>query len=315
MKVYYSIDNIPEIKNPVLTLGTFDGVHLGHQQIISFLKESAQKVDGETVLFTFHPHPRMVLHPDDHGMKLIQSIDERIKKLEEYGIDHLIMFPFSAEFSRLTATEFVRDILVNKVNVRVMTIGYNHHFGRNREGNLELLKELGEVYEFEVQEIPAFRNNDISVSSTKIRRAIESGDISTANRYLGEKFSFLGSVVKGDQLGTKIGFPTANIEPLSQYQIIPKQGVYAVKVELDGITYGGMMNIGIRPTVSDTNEKRIEINLFGFDQMIYDSVLRVTVIEWIRDEQGFSSVEALKEQLQNDKKACLHILDDPIVRD
>lgn len=309
MRVYYSIDEIPPIKNPVVTLGTFDGVHLGHQEIIAFLNESAQTIDGETVLFTFHPHPRMVLHPDDHGMKLIQSIEDRIAKLTSYGIDHLILFPFSIDFSRLTATEFVRDILVNKINVKLMTIGYNHHFGRNREGNLELLRELGVVYDFDVQEIPAFRQEEISISSTKIRNAVSNGDILKANNYLGEKYSFEGTVTKGDQIGTKIGYPTANIKPLFEHQLLPKEGVYAVKVIFEDKTYGGMMNIGTRPTVTASKEQRIEVNLFDFNADLYNKELRIIVHDRIREEQSFESLDALKAQLKNDKISCLHILD------
>ncbi len=315
LKVYYSIEDIPVINNPVLTLGTFDGVHLGHQEIIALLKESASKINGETVLFTFHPHPRIVLHPDDHGMKLIQSIDERIKKLEAFGIDHLILFPFSVDFSRLSATEFVRDILVNKINVQLMTIGYNHHFGRNREGNIALLRELAAVYDFDVQEIPAFSKEDINISSTKIRDAIEAGEISKANDFMGDYFEFEGIVQKGDQIGTKIGFPTANIEMTCKNQVIPVNGVYAVSVEFEGNTYQGMMNIGTRPTISLSNENRIEVHIFNFNQMIYGRDLRIKIYDRIRSEQTFGSLENLKEQLEHDKKASLIILDKHIVGD
>lgn len=308
MKVYYSIDEVHEIKNAALTLGTFDGVHLGHQEIINFLKKSAQMLDGETVLFTLFPHPRIVLNPTDHGMTLIQSIDERIKKLERFGIDHLILYPFSVDFSRLSATAFVRDILVNKINVKLMTIGYNHHFGRNREGNLELLKELGVTYDFAVQEIPAYSKSDIKISSTKIRNAIKEGDIIKANEFLGEPFQFEGKVMHGDQIGTKIGFPTANIAPTNENQVIPQNGVYAVKVKVRNNSYGGMMNIGTRPTVENSNEHRIEVNLFDFDEMIYGQELSVAVYNRIRSEQSFESLEALKEQLEHDKEACHHIL-------
>lgn len=308
MKVHYSIEDIPEIKNPVLTIGTFDGVHLGHQEIIALLKKRAQEIGGETVLFTFHPHPRMVLHPEDHGLKLIQSIDERIHKLESCGIDHLILFPFTREFSRISATEFVRDVLVNQINVKVITIGYNHHFGRNREGNLDLMCELGGVYDFEVQEIPAFKQNDVNISSTKVRNAIQGGEMKTAHQYLGSPFSFKGKVVQGDKIGTKIGFPTANIQSLSENQIVPQEGVYAVTVTMDGKIHQGMMNIGTRPTVSDSDEKRIEVHLFDFDEMIYDRILRLTVFDRIRSEQQFESLAALTQQLKDDKTACLHTL-------
>lgn len=310
MNVYYSIDEIPDIKNPVLTIGTFDGVHLGHQEIISILKKSAEAIDGETVLFTFHPHPRMVLHPDDHGMKLIQSIEDRIKKLEQYGIDHLILFPFTKEFSRMSATEFVKDVLVAKINVKMMTIGYNHHFGRNREGNLELLKELGEVYGFDVQEIGAIQQNEINISSTKIRQAIELGEIVKANEYLGETFQFEGTVVHGDHLGTSIGYPTANLLLSNTVQLIPKNGAYSVLIEWNNKTYKGMMNIGVRPTVTSEQAIKIEVNIFDFDELIYNEKLVIKVIDFLREEQTFDSLEQLKNQLGHDKIRSIAILDE-----
>jgi len=309
MKVYYSMDEIPTIKNPVLTIGTFDGVHIGHQEIIALLKKSAEEIQGETVLFTFHPHPRMVLHPDDHGMKLIQSIDDRIQKLEQYGIDHLILFPFSLAFSRLTAVEFVRDILVNRINIKRMTIGYNHHFGRNREGNLELLRELGQVYDFDVQEIGAISENNVNISSTKIRQAVDAGELITAASYLGEPFQFVGTVVHGDHLGTTIGFPTANLEPLNPHQILPKNGAYAVLVDVEGAQMRGMMNIGIRPTVTEKEVLKIEVHVFDFNSDIYSETIRIHVIERLRDERTFESLEQLKKQLADDKINSVYILD------
>ncbi len=309
MKVHHSIDDLPAIKNAVVTLGTFDGVHLGHQQVIAFLKESAAKINGETVLFTFHPHPRMVLHPDDHGMKLIQSIDQRIEKLAKYGIDHLILFPFTKEFSRLTATEFVRDILVNTINVKLMTIGYNHHFGRNRSGNLKLLKELGPLYEFAVQEIPAFQSDAVNISSTKIRNAIAEGDVERANQFMGSSFQFEGLVVEGDKIGATIGFPTANIKPLEVHQIIPANGVYAVGVKIGDTLYKGMMNIGTRPTVANDGETRIEVHLFDFNEMIYSQQLLIVVHGRIRSEQAFNSLEALQAQLKKDEVDSIALLD------
>ncbi|WP_027420104.1 bifunctional riboflavin kinase/FAD synthetase [Crocinitomix catalasitica] len=307
MKVYYSVEELPVIKNAVLTLGTYDGVHLGHQKIIEFLVKSAKEMNGETVLFTLHPHPRVVLYPDDHGMQLIQPIEERIKKLAASGIDHLILFPFSKEFSRLTATEFVRDILVNKIGIKMMTIGYNHHFGRNRQGNLSLLKELGDVYDFKVQEIPAFKKLDHNVSSTKIRAAITDGDITTANTYLGSPFEFIGTVVTGDKIGTGIGYPTANIEPNSDLQLIPKKGVYAVQVKFGDHVFNGMMNIGTRPTINELGEDRIEIHIFNFDQDIYGETLNVKVFDRVRDEERFSSLDDLKAQLKKDEENCIDI--------
>ncbi len=314
MKVYNSIEEVPIIENAVVTLGTFDGVHLGHQKVLQFLKESAKKINGETILFTFHPHPRVVLYPEDHGIELIQSIEDRIKKLDTFGIDHLVLFPFSKEFSRLTATEFVRNILVNKLNVKLMTIGYNHHFGRNREGNIELLRELGVIFDFNVQEIPAFRENEISISSTKIRNLVKKGELKRANDYLREAFSFTGKVIKGDQIGSKIGYPTANLKITGALQILPENGVYAVSVGINNVFFGGMMNIGTRPTVVDEGEKRIEINIFDFNEMIYDQEIRVIVYDRIRSEHSFGSIKELKQQLKNDQKNCLRVLDQLSVR-
>ena len=311
MKVYYSVEEVPEIKNPVLTLGTFDGVHLGHQKIIDFLNKSAQRVGGESVLFTFHPHPRIVLHPDDHNLELIQNIKRRIQRLEEAGIDHLILLPFTVDFARQTATEFVRNILVNKLNVKVLTIGYNHHFGRNREGNIELLRELAPIYNFEVEEIPALRDGELSISSTKIRNAVKSGDIDLANKFLGTPFCFVGKVTEGDKIGGTIGFPTANIGSIEETQVIPNNGVYAVYVKLEKAKYNGMMNIGFRPTVSDASERRIEVNLFDFDRDIYGKEIEIFVIAGIREEESFGSLDELKAQLSKDEITCKRILDQP----
>jgi riboflavin kinase/FMN adenylyltransferase len=313
LKVYYSIDEVPVINNPVITMGTFDGVHLGHQKVIDFLKKNAAEINGETVLFTFHPHPRIVLNPEDHGLELIQTIEERIEKLASFGIDHLILFPFTFEFSRMTATEFIRDIMVAKLNVKIMTIGYNHHFGRNRTGNLNSLKELGEIYDFKVIEIPAFKvgEDQKNVSSTKIREAIRIGDISKATKFLGTYFSFSGIVVSGDKIGTKIGFPTANIKTKSPYQITPKSGVYAVYIKIKGTTYKGMMNIGFRPTIGENGDKRIEVHIFDFNQTIYDNNVSIEVVQMIRDEITFESLDKLTEQLKKDETNCLNILSAP----
>ncbi len=291
----------------MLTIGTFDGVHLGHQSILSHLKNTAQKIGGETVVFTFHPHPRIALNPDDHGLELIQELDDRIKKLERMGIDHLILFPFTKEFSRLSATEFVRNILVNQLHIHTLTIGYNHHFGRNREGSIDLLNELAPIYGFFVDEIPAFVESEKSVSSTKIREAISAGDVQQAQAFLGEVYHFAGIVVEGDKIGNKIGFPTANIN-VSKLQLIPKKGVFAVKVKFNGQIIEGMMNIGNRPTISENGERRVEIHLFDFSENIYGKNLVVYLIDRVREEKNFKSIEALTEQLKQDETRCRHIL-------
>lgn len=308
MKVYYSLEDVPAINNPVLTLGTYDGVHKGHQAIISFMKESALAINGESVLFTFHPHPRIVLHPEDHNLELIQDLDQRIERLREAGIDHLILYPFTHDFSRLTATEFVRNILVNKLNIRKLVIGYNHHFGRNREGNLKLLKDLAPLYNFDVSDIPAFQFDGTSISSTKIREALKAGDIQKANTFLGSTYKFKGKVVEGKKLGHTIGFPTANIEPIESTQIIPKNGVYAVQIKLNSDLHNGMMNIGVKPTVSEDGEVSIEVHLFDFDTEIYGSILEVNVLDYVREELAFGSLAELKQQLKEDEATCKNIL-------
>ncbi|MBI3133906.1 MAG: bifunctional riboflavin kinase/FAD synthetase [Bacteroidetes bacterium] len=308
MKVHQSLENLPFIKKPVLTLGTFDGVHLGHQSILNHLMATARQIGGESVVFTFHPHPRVALNPDDHGLELIQTIEERIEKLEKMGVDHLILFPFTREFSRLSATEFVRNILVNQLHIHTLTIGYNHHFGRNREGSIELLRELAPVYGFFVDEIPAVTESLTSVSSTKIREAISTGNIKEANLFLGSTYHFKGTVVQGDRIGTKIGFPTANVKTPS-IQLIPKSGVFAVKVKHHNKVYHGMMNIGNRPTVSAGGERRVEIHIFNFSETIYGDELVVYLIDRVREEKNFASLEALTEQLKHDETHCRHILE------
>ncbi|MCW3103634.1 MAG: riboflavin kinase/FMN adenylyltransferase [Bacteroidetes bacterium] len=309
MKVYTDIIDFKNVKNPVVTTGTFDGVHLGHQKIISRLKEAAREEDGETVLLTFYPHPRMVLFPDDNDLKLINTQQEKIELLEQYGIDHLIIYPFTKEFSRLTSVEFVRNILVNSIKTRRLVIGYNHHFGRNREGSFEHLKEYGPLYGFEVEEIPAKDIDSIEVSSTKIRNALLSGDVKTAASYLGHEFSLTGRVVDGKKIGRTIGYPTANIFVEDKFKIIPADGVYAVKVRHDNRLYGGMLNIGNNPTVNGKH-KTIEVNIFDFNRDIYEEDATIYFIERLRDEVKFNGLEELTAQLALDKINSLTILAD-----
>lgn len=306
MKVYTNIDDFKGVKNSIVTTGTFDGVHLGHQKLISRLKDVAKGASGETVLLTFSPHPRMVLFPDDNELKLLNSIPEKIELLERYGVDHLIIYPFTKEFSRLTSTEFVRNILVNSIQTKRLVIGYNHHFGRNREGSFEHLKEYGPLYGFEVEEIPAKDIDHIQISSTKIRNALLIGDIKTATTYLGHEYTLTGTVVKGKQLGRTIGFPTANIQVNDNYKLIPGDGVYAVKVKYKSNFYGGMLNIGNNPTVEGKG-KSIEVNIFDFDKAIYGDEVTIYFIGRLRDEVKFNNLDELKEQLAKDKKESLSL--------
>jgi riboflavin kinase/FMN adenylyltransferase len=305
MKIFNGFEELTTIKNAVLTIGTFDGVHIGHQKILQKLQEEAYKIDGETVLFTFYPHPRMVLNPTNHGLKLIQTQEEKIEKLKKIGLENLIVQPFTSEFSNLSAKDFVEKFLIEKLNVKKLVIGHDHQFGKNREGTLEFLKEMSVKHNFEITEIPAQEINEVNISSTKVRKAIESGDIDVANAYLGVPFELNGVVVKGKQLGRTIGFPTANIELQSDIKILPKKGVYAVEIQLSDFTYYiGMMNIGNRPTISNELKETIEVNIFDFDQSIYSNEIKVKLFGRIRDEFKFDSIEKLKEQLTKDEKTC-----------
>ena len=312
MRVYYNIDEFQKVDCPVLTTGTFDGVHLGHKRILSRLSEISERSNGESVLLTFNPHPRMVLFPDDTGIQLLTTQKEKIQRLEEAGIDHLIVHPFTKEFSRLSSVEFVRDLLVNKMGTKKLVIGYNHQFGRNREGTLEHLREYGPVYGFDVEEIPAKEIDNVNISSTKIRNALFEGNVTIANSFLGYSYSLEGVVVKGKEIGRTIGFPTANIKIQENEKLIPKDGVYATKAEVNGKRYNGMLNIGFNPTIdkeeADDVHNTIEINLFDFDDDIYDSEIKVELIERIRDERKFEDLDELKNQLVMDKTETIRIL-------
>ena len=309
MKVYKSLEEFTQVKNLVATVGTFDGVHVGHQEIIGKLKEVAKQTDGETLLLTFFPHPRMVLFPDDDSLKLINTLNEKIELLASFGLDHLLILPFSIEFSRITPTEYIRDLLMRDIGVKTLVIGYNHQFGRNRKGNFELLEELAPVYGFDVIEITAKEINEIKVSSTKIRRAIEAGEISTANKYLRYNFSLSGIVVEGEQIGRQMGFPTANIKIVEKHKLLPGKGVYAVNVTVQNRHYKGMLNIGSRPTINnDADCSSIEVHLFGMNEDCYNENIQVEFYTKLRDEIKFVNLEGLKEQLQKDKESALLVL-------
>lgn len=309
MNVYHGIENFKKIAYPVVTTGTFDGVHLGHMTIINRLKEVAKKQNGETVLLTFFPHPRMVLQ-EDNDLKLINTLQEKISLLEKAGIDHLIIHPFTREFSRLTSLEFVRDLIANKIGTKRLVIGYDHHFGRNREGSFEHLMEFGNLYGFEVEEIPAQDIDNVNVSSTKIRKALTEGDLKTANEYLTHPFSISGKVVSGAQNGRKLGYPTANIQVEEAYKLIPAFGIYAVKVQVNNQTYNGMLNIGVRPSISDADGKpTIEVNIFDFDGDIYGQDIIVQLVDRIRAEEKFPTLDDLVNQMHLDKLQSLAILE------
>ena len=307
MKIYTDIKDFKNVKKPIVTTGMFDGIHLGHQKIIARLKEIAKEQNGETVLFTFAPHPRIVLFPDDNGLEMINTEQEKIELLEKYGIDHLIIYPFTKEFSRLTSIEFVRDILVNKVKTKWLVIGHDHHFGRNREGTFEQLKEFGPIYGFEVEEVAAKGVDAIEISSTKIRNALKAGNIKTANTYLGHSYSLTGKVEKGLQLGKTLGYPTANINIPDKYKLIPADGIYTVNVKHKNEIYGGMLSIGNNPTVEGKG-RSIEVHIFNFDKTIYGDDLTVFFVERLRDEMKFNDLEELKKQMRLDEENSLKIL-------
>jgi riboflavin kinase/FMN adenylyltransferase len=268
----------------------------------------AKQIEGESVLLTFYPHPRMVLFPDDHQIRLLNTQSEKEQLLESCGIDHLVVINFTKEFSRLSSLEFVRNILANKLKAKKLVIGYDHHFGRNREGSFAHLLEFGSLYGFEVEEIPAKDIDEVAVSSSKIRKAIEAGDIDTANKYLGYAYSFTGKVIKGKQLGRTIGYPTANIAITDPYKLIPAIGVYAVKVMFAKQTYEGMLSIGKNPTVSNQNILSIEVNIFDFNADIYNKEITVFIYKKMRDEEKYGSLDELKAQLAIDKQNALNFL-------
>lgn len=310
LKVYRNLDDFIGVKKPIVTVGTFDGVHIGHQKIITRLEEIAKQKGGESVLLTFFPHPRMVIFPENNNLKLINTLDEKIKLLESFGLDHLIILPFDKSFSRITPTEYIRDFLVSSIKVNTLVIGYDHRFGRNRQGSLELLNELAPVYGFEVEEISAQEIDEIKVSSTKIRNAILDGAIDIASDYLKHPFSIKGTVIKGNQIGRTLGYPTANISVAEQYKIIPKNGVYAIQGIIDGTVYDGMLNIGNRPTVTKDTNETIEAYFFELNKDIYDKEIEILFIKKLRDEKKHASIEDLKLQLEKDEaatKAILHV--------
>ncbi|WP_242083116.1 bifunctional riboflavin kinase/FAD synthetase [Aestuariivivens sediminis] len=286
----------------VVTIGTFDGVHIGHQKIIARLINTAKQEGLKSVILTFFPHPRMVLQKDSH-IKLINTIEERYAILESLGIDYLFVKKFTADFSRMGAEDFVKDILVDKLRVKKVIIGYDHRFGRNRNADIEDLRQFGLKYDFEVEEISAQEINEVSVSSTKIRKALAEGDIRKANAYLGYDFMLTGTVTKGKGLGKQLGFPTANIYIKEDYKLIPKQGAYIVKSTIDGVLVYGMMNIGVNPTVNGENLS-LEVHFFNFNKDLYNNRIRIELIGRLRDEQKFDSLEILKTQLEKDKLAA-----------
>lgn len=304
MQVHTDLERFTGVERPVLTTGTFDGVHLGHRVILDRLNQVARREGGSSVLFTFHPHPRMVLFPTDNDLKLLSTQKEKIALLEAAGVDHLLVIPFSRAFSRLKALEYVRDVLVEAIGVHALVIGHDHRFGRNREGDIHLLRQLGEVYDFQVEEIPAHEVDHVQVSSTKVRQALLEGDVRTAASLLGYAYTLGGVVVKGDQRGRGIGFPTANLGLVDPFKLVPANGVYAITATVRGRRFEGMLNIGVRPTAVREGERTIEAHLFGLDQEVYGEPMELQLHARLRDERTFPGLDALKEQLHRDREAA-----------
>lgn len=313
MKIYNDINEFRKIDHAVVTIGTFDGVHLGHQKIISRLQKLAKQTKAETVLLTFFPHPRMILHPEDASIKLISTMAEKAQLLEKLGVDHLIITPFTRDFSNLSPQAYIKNMLVDRIGMKRIVIGYDHRFGKDREGGLRHLQQYASIYGFEVEEISQQDINDVAVSSTKIRTALLAGDVKMAREFLGYPFSLTGKVIKGDQIGRKMGFPTANIFIEENYKLIPSDGIYAVEVDIlkdDHVASSmlkGMAYIGHRPTVYGMS-RNIEVNLFNFDADLYDQSIRINFIRFVREDQRFNSLEELRIQLIEDEKEVRALL-------
>ena len=312
MKVYQDLSTLPVFNNAVVTIGTFDGVHLGHKQIIRQLKETAEKIGGETVIITFHPHPRKIISSVPGDIKLLNTLPEKILLLEAASIDHLVVVPFNHAFANQTAQQYINDFLWKYFKPHTIIIGYDHRFGKGREGDYHLMDQYGASLGFEVKEITEQLMNEIIVSSTRIREALLNSDIETANKFLGYDYFFEGVVIEGNKLGRTIGYPTANLQIESDEKLIPGNGVYAAVVEIKNQqseirNFSGMMNIGVRPTV-DGKKRMIEVNIFDFDEDIYTQILRVHVKHYIRGEVKFNGLDELKAQLLKDKVSAKELL-------
>lgn len=326
MKIYHQLSEFKKLDNAVVTIGTFDGVHIGHQKIIGRLCELAKSSGGESVLLTFFPHPRMIIDPENQELKMINTVDEKAQILASLGVDHLIITPFTRDFSNLSAEEYIKNILVDAIGTKKIIIGYDHRFGKDRLGNFGTLVQHAPTYGYELEEIPEQDINDVAVSSTKIRKALLEGDVALANQYLGYPFSIYGPVIKGDKIGRTIGFPTANIFVAETYKLIPSDGIYAVTVEMDKKvegerqkaegnpqpytlnltpqTYKGMAYIGQRPTINGMT-RNIEVNIFDFNREIYGQNIKMNFLAFLRHDVKFTGLEALTKQLQKDKEDTL----------
>ncbi|SMO39648.1 bifunctional riboflavin kinase/FAD synthetase [Gracilimonas mengyeensis] len=302
------LKNITREPNTVVTVGTFDGVHLGHRKLMETVVDKARKRDARSVVVTFNPHPREIINPGQGGIKLLTTLEERCEVLEDLGIDILLVIPFDRDFSLLSSEEFIRDVIYDKIGVSEFVIGYDHHFGRDREGTIETIERLGSELDFDSYVVSKQEMGDVTISSTMIRKTLaEEGDVKQAAEYLGRMYLLNGIVMHGDERGRTIGYPTANLKPEHKNKVVPKNGVYAVKVRVKDEWFGGMMNIGVRPTFDDPI-RTLEVNIFDFDQEIYGDTIQVRFVDRIRDEKKFDGIEALKAQLGEDKQRSLDLL-------
>jgi riboflavin kinase/FMN adenylyltransferase len=304
MKIYNHFSDFKRLKNAVVTIGTFDGVHYGHQKIIKRLCELAKATGGESVILTFFPHPRLIIDPENQDLKMINTIDEKAKMLAALGVDHLIITPFTRDFSNLSPTEYIKNILVDTIGIKHLIVGYDHRFGKDRAGGMTELEAEAKVYDYKIEVIPEQDINDVAVSSTKVRNALLSGKVALAANYLGYHFSMYGRVIKGDKIGRTIGFPTANIFIEETYKLIPSDGIYAVTVDMSGQSFKGMAYIGQRPTINGMT-RNIEVNIFDFNQEIYGQYITMTFLQFLREDVKFTGLETLKIQLQKDKEDTL----------
>ena len=308
MKIHHSLDHF-KAKNPVITIGTFDGVHLGHRKVIDQLNRIATQVGGESVLFTFYPHPRLVIAKNESNLRLLTTLDEKTRLLDESGVDHMVVYPFDENFAALTYQEFIKHILIERMGIHTLVVGHDHRLGRNREGSYDKIVELSKELNFNVEKIDALLIDEVDISSSKIRKALQEGNIEKVNSYLGYRFTIHGNVALGNQIGRSIGFPTANIEASDPYKIIPAEGVYAITVEINGKIHKAMLNIGYRPTLDANADKRtIEAHLFDFNEDIYRKEVILRFYKRIRDERKFASLDLLKAQLKSDQEQVLVIL-------
>ena len=308
MKIYNNFSDFVKVPNAIVTIGTFDGVHLGHQAILKDMVKIAKDIGGETVVITFYPHPRQVLNIDAANLRFITTQEEKLQLLEKSGIDNVVVVNFTKEFSCVSSEDFICDYIIEHINPVKLVIGYDHHFGNNRMGDFSLLSEMQDKYNFQVQRIEAHDVENIAVSSTKIRHSLQQGDVSRANALLGYQFSYIGKVVSGNKIGREIGYRTANIDVEREFRLIETSGVYATYVDYEGKEYKSMTYIGKKPTVNNDEVENIEVHLFDFDGDLYDKEIKVRFVARVRGEQKFESLDALKKQLQIDEKNIREIL-------